>query len=119
MVGSAIGAMLQAQHSQQHPTAAPNSQVGRRGFYSDWAIAALMGYDQFYTDSLIPSIWVKFQMSKEFADISQELLTWMIYWAKTDEFEIDIDVFFVNLEIEEMIKTKFNPGGPVAMYEST
>ena len=110
--------MLQAQHSQQHPTAAPNSQVGRRGFYSDWAIAALMGYDQFYTDSLIPSIWVKFQMSKEFADNRQELRAGIIYWAKTNGIEIDTTMFFVELTIEEMVKTKFNPGGLVAMYES-
>ena len=27
-------------------------------------------------------------------------------------------VLFVNLEIEEMVKKKFKPGGPVAMYES-
>ena len=27
-------------------------------------------------------------------------------------------VLFVNLEIEEMVKTRFNPGGPVAIYES-
>ena len=27
-------------------------------------------------------------------------------------------MFFVKLAIEDMVKTKFNPGGPVAMYES-
>ena len=42
----------------------------------------------------------------------------MMYWVKTNGIEIDTVVFFVKLEIEEMVKTKFNPGGPVAMYES-
>ena len=41
----------------------------------------------------------------------------MMYWDKTNEIEIDIAVFFVQLSIEEMVKTKFNPIGPVAMYE--
>ena len=42
----------------------------------------------------------------------------MIYWAKKNGIEINIAVLFFKLEIEEMVKTKFNPGGPVAMYES-
>ena len=42
----------------------------------------------------------------------------MMYWAKKNGIEIDTAVFFVKLAIEEMVKTKFNPGGPVAMYES-
>ena len=41
----------------------------------------------------------------------------MMYWAKTNGIKIDTAVFFVKLEIGEMVKTKFNPGGPVAMYE--
>ena len=32
--------------------------------------------------------------------------------------KIDTAVLFVKLAIEEMVKTRFNPGGPVAMYES-
>ena len=43
----------------------------------------------------------------------------MVYWGKTNGIEIDTVVLFVNLEIEMMVKTKFNPGGPVTMYEST
>ena len=42
----------------------------------------------------------------------------MMYWAKTNGIEIDTAVLFVKLKIEEMVKTKFNPGGLVAMYES-
>ena len=42
----------------------------------------------------------------------------MIYWSKTNLIEIDTEVLFVNMAIEEMVETKFNPGGPVAMYES-
>ena len=57
-------------------------------------------------------------MSKKCSDNPQELLAGIMYWAKTNGIEIDTAVFFVNMEIEEMIKTKFNPGGPVAMYES-
>ena len=41
-----------------------------------------------------------------------------MYWANTNGIEIDTAVFFVNMAIEEMVETKFNPGGPVAMYES-
>ena len=57
-------------------------------------------------------------MSKECADNRQELLAGMMYWSKKNGIGIDIAVFFVKLAIEEMVKTKFNPGGPVAMYES-
>ena len=70
-MGSGIGAMLQAQQIQQQPTATPSAQTGRRQFYSDWALAALMGYAQVYTESGIPRIWGKFQMSKECADNRQ------------------------------------------------
>ena len=38
--------------------------------------------------------------------------------AKKNGIEIDTEIFFVNLEIKGMVKTEFNPGGPVAMYES-
>ena len=41
-----------------------------------------------------------------------------MYWVKTNGIEIDTYLLFVNMAIEEMVKTKFNPGGPVAMYES-
>ena len=57
-------------------------------------------------------------MSKECDDNRQELLPGMMYWAKTNGIEIDTAAFFVKLAIEEMVKTKFNPGGLVAMYES-
>ena len=57
-------------------------------------------------------------MSNEYSDNRQELLAGMMYWAKTNVIEIDAAVLFVKLEIEEMVKTKFNLGGPVAMYES-
>ena len=77
-----------------------------------------MEYTQVYTETGIPRIWGNFQMSKECADNLQELLAGMMYWAKTNGIKIDTVVFFFNLEIEEMLKTKFNPGGPVAMHES-
>ena len=32
--------------------------------------------------------------------------------------EIDTEVFFIKMAIEEMLNTKFNPVGLVAMYES-
>ena len=57
-------------------------------------------------------------MSKECAENRQGLLAGIIYWAKTNGIEIDTAVFFVKLAIEEMVKTKFNPGGPVETYES-
>ena len=57
-------------------------------------------------------------MSKECADNRQELLAGIMYWAKTNGIEIDTDVFFVKLVIEEMANKKLNPGGPVATYES-
>ena len=55
-------------------------------------------------------------MSKECDDNNQELLAGMMYWANTNGIEIDTAVSFVKLAIEEMVKTKFNPGGPVAIY---
>ena len=42
----------------------------------------------------------------------------MMYWAKKNGIGIDTAVFFFKLAIEEMVKKQFNPGGPVAMYES-
>ena len=42
-----------------------------------------------------------------------------MHWAKTNGTKIDTAVFFINLAIEEMVKSKFNLRGPVAMYEST
>ena len=77
-----------------------------------------MGYSQVYTEAGIPKIWGEFQMSKECADNRQELLAGMMFWAKINGIEIDTAVFFVNLEIEEIVKTEFNLRGPVAMYES-
>ena len=109
--------MLQAQQSQQKPTATLSAQARRMGLYSDWVLAALMGYAQVYTEVGIPKIWGTFQMSKECAENCQELLSGMMYWANTNGIEIDTVVFFFKLEIEEMVKTKYNPGGPVAIYE--
>ena len=57
-------------------------------------------------------------MSKGCAYNHQELLAGMTYWAKKNGTEIDTAVLFVNLEIEEMAKSKFNLGGPVAIYKS-
>ena len=115
---SSMGEMLQAQQRQHQPTATPILQSGSREFYSNWALAALMGYAQVYIEAVIPNIWGKYQMSKECADKRQEIFAGMLYWDKTNGIENDTAVFFVKLEIEEIVKTKFNPGGPVAMYKS-
>ena len=71
--------MLQAQQNQQQPTSTPIAQAGRRELYSNWALAALMGYAQVYTEAGIPKIWGKFQMYKEFSDNRQELLAGMMW----------------------------------------
>ena len=99
-MGSSMGAMIQKQQIQQQPTATPISQAGLMESYCDWALAALMGYAQVHTESGIPIIWGKFQISKECADNCQELLSGMMYWVKTNGIEIDTAVFFVNLAIE-------------------
>ena len=57
-------------------------------------------------------------MSKESAEKFQELLAGMTYLSKRNVIEIDTAVLFVNTEIEEMVNTKSNPGGPVEIYES-
>ena len=57
-------------------------------------------------------------MSKECADNRQGIFAGMMYWDKTNGTKMDTSVLFVKLAIEEMGNTKFNPGGPVAMYES-
>ena len=77
-----------------------------------------MGYSWVYKDSGIPRIWGKFQISKECADNCQELMAVMMYWAKINGIEINTAVFLLKLTIEDMVNTKFNPVGPVAMYES-
>ena len=70
-MGSDMGAMIQAQQSQHQPTATPSAQGGRREFYSDWELAAMMGYAQVYTETGIPRTRGKFQISKECADNRQ------------------------------------------------
>ena len=95
-----MGEIIQAQQIKQQSTAIPIAQAGRREFYSDWALSALMGYAQVYTEYGIPNIWGKFQISKECADNRQELLAGIMYWAKKNDTEIDITVLFINLEIE-------------------
>ena len=97
---SGIGDMLQAQKSQKQTSATPGAHAGRREFYSEWALTSLMGCDQVYTESDIPIILGKFQMSKECADNHQDLMTWMTYWTKTDGIEIDAAVLFAKLAIE-------------------
>ena len=57
-------------------------------------------------------------MSKEYADNRQELLAGMMYWDKKNEINIETAVLFVKLKIEDMVKTKFNPGGPAVIHES-
>ena len=42
----------------------------------------------------------------------------IIYLGKTNGIEIDTSAFFVKLTIEDMVKTKFNPVGPVEMCKS-
>ena len=42
----------------------------------------------------------------------------MMYCSNKNGINIDTAELFVKLEIEEMVETKFKPGGPVAMYES-
>ena len=103
-----MGDMLQAQKIQHQTTVTLITQAGRREFYSYWAMTALMGYAQVYTEAGIPKIWGNFQMSKECADNRQEILAGMMYWDKTNGIKIDTAVFFVKLEIEDMAKTKFN-----------
>ena len=63
-MGSSMGEMLQSQQIQQKPTATPIAQAGRREFYSDWELAALMGYSQVYTEADIPKIWGNFKFSR-------------------------------------------------------
>ena len=78
-----------------------------------------MGYAQVYTENGTPTIWGNIQISNEFSDNRQELMVGMHYWAKTNGIDIDTAELFAKLDIEEMVKTKFNPWGPVAMYEIT
>ena len=76
-----------------------------------------MRYAQVYTEAGIPKIWDKFQMSKECDDNRQELLAGIMYWSKTNVIEVNTAVLFFKLAIQEMVKTKFNPGGLVARFE--
>ena len=41
------------------------------------------------------------------------------YWVKKNVIDINTAVFFFKLENKDMVKTKFNPGGPVEMYDGT
>ena len=59
-----MGEMLQAQQSQQQPTTTPISKAGRREFYSNWELAAMMGYAQVYTEAGIPKIWGNYKFPR-------------------------------------------------------
>ena len=96
-MGSSMGAMIQAQQRQNQHTDTISAQAGRREFYRDWALAALMGYSQVYTESKIPRTWVKFQISNEYADNHQDIMVGIMYWEKKNGIEIDTAVLFVNL----------------------
>ena len=118
-MGSTFGSAVQVHQGQQQQAAATaNANVGRRDVYNDWALSALMGYSNVPTERGIPRVWGKFQMSKDWSDNRQEIMEGMKQWARDNGIEIDTSVFFVKLAIEEIVKTKFNPGGPVAVYES-
>ena len=69
-----MGEMLQAQQSQQQPNTTPIAQAGRKEFYSDWALAALMGYAQVYTEAGIPKIWENFKCPRNV------MITTRNYW---------------------------------------
>ena len=45
--------------------------MGHRELYSDWGLAALMGYAQDYIENGIPIIWGKFQISNKCDDKGQ------------------------------------------------
>ena len=66
-----MGAMIQAQQSQQQTTSTHSAQAVCSEFYKDLVLAELMGYALVYIETGIPIIWGKFQMSKEFADNCQ------------------------------------------------
>ena len=61
LMGRNMGEMLQAQQIQQKLTATPILQSGRKEFYSDLALAALMGYAQVYIEYGMPKIWGNFK----------------------------------------------------------
>ena len=74
VMGSIMREMIQAQKIQQQPIVTPIAQAGRREFYSDWALAALMGYDQVYTEAGTPKIWGKSKFPKNVLTTSRN------YW---------------------------------------
>ena len=76
---SSIGAILQSEQRKHHPATFPGAQAGRRDFYSEWALTALMGYAPVYKESGIRIIWGKLQIAKECSDNLQELIIGMIY----------------------------------------
>ena len=75
-MGSGIEAMLQAQKIQHQPTSTPIAQARHREFYSDWALAELMGYAQVYKEAGIPRIWGDFKYPRNV------LTTAMNYWRE-------------------------------------
>ena len=116
-MGGSMGKMLQAQQIQQQPAATPlhkRAQVILQRLGTEITDGICSGLHR----SWHPKNLGEFQIFKECADNRQELLSGMMYCAKTNGIKIDTSVLFIKLEIEEMVKTKFNPGGPVAMYET-
>ena len=60
-------------------------------------------------------------MYNEYADNDnrKELMAGMNYLAKTDGIDIDTLVFFIELAIEETVKTNIKLGGTVTIDESS
>ena len=64
-------------------------------------------------------IWGKLQQSKELVDNRQELKKGIECWTRMKRITIEKTIFFIKLTVENMIKIRFTPGGPVYVFEST
>jgi hypothetical protein len=68
----------------------------------------------------IPTIWYVIQSTKgKVYDSYQDHITKaIISWCRTHIMERDKSIFLKQQFLDDLVKLRFNPGGPVAQYES-
>ena len=86
--------------------------------YLPFETAIIKGFAAVKKASLIPSIWAKFQTTKDTNIHRQYIMQAMKKWSDLHNMEIDQSIYLSDQTVEDIVKLNFVPGDGVAMYES-